>query len=84
MYGNRAMIGVPALYYRSLRIVSTSYLMMGTPCAFLLIKSSNLPLYYFPFFFICSTMLLSIVDTAKHPVMLKDSIQEVLKDLLQA
>jgi hypothetical protein len=58
--------------------------MTGTPCAFLLIKSSNLPLYYIRFFSICTIMLLQIVDTAKHPVIVEDSIQKMLEDLLQA
>jgi hypothetical protein len=47
--------------------------MTGTSCAFLLTKSLNLPLYYFPFFSICTTMLLYIVDTAKHLVMFVSS-----------
>jgi hypothetical protein len=33
-------------------------LMTGTSCGFLLTKSSDLPLYYFPFFSICTIMLL--------------------------
>jgi hypothetical protein len=58
--------------------------MAGTSCGFLLTKSLDLPLYYFPFFSICTIMLLWIVDTVKHPVLVEDSIQEMLEDLLQA
>jgi hypothetical protein len=58
--------------------------MTGTSCLFLLIKSSDLSLYDFSFCSICTTMLLYIVNTAKHPVMLEDSIWEVVDDLLQA
>jgi hypothetical protein len=56
--------------------------MTGTSYAFILTKSSDLPLYYFPFFFIYTIMSLYIVDTAKHLVMLEDSIREILEDLL--
>jgi hypothetical protein len=56
--------------------------MTGTSCAFILTKSSDLPLYYFPFFSIYTIMPLYIVDTVKHPVMLEDSIREMLEDLL--
>jgi hypothetical protein len=59
-------------------------LMTGTSCGFLLTKSSDLPLYYFPFFSICTIMLFYIVDTVKHPVLVEDSIQEMLENLLQA
>jgi hypothetical protein len=39
----------------------------------------------FPFFFsICTIMLFYIVDIVKHPVLVEDSIQEMLEDLLQA
>ena len=41
---------------------------MGTSCAFILTKSSDLPLYYFTFFSICTIILLKIVDMAKHLV----------------
>jgi hypothetical protein len=58
--------------------------MTSTSCGFLLTKSSDLPLYYFSFFSICTIMLLYIVDTVKHPVLVKDSIQKMLEDLLQA
>jgi hypothetical protein len=59
-------------------------LMIGISCGFLLTKLSNLPLYYFPFFSICTIMLLEIVVTVKHLVMLEVSIWEVFEDLLQA
>ena len=52
--------------------------MMGTSCAFLLTKLLDLPLYYFPFFSICTTMLLLIVDTTKHLIIVEDSIREML------
>jgi hypothetical protein len=59
-------------------------LITGTLCGFLLTKSSDLPFYYFLFFSIYTIMLLYIVDTMKHPVLVEDSIQEMLEDLLQA
>jgi hypothetical protein len=58
--------------------------MTATSCGFLLTKSSDLPLYYFPFFSIYTIMLFQIVDTLKHPILVEDSIQEMLEDLLQA
>jgi hypothetical protein len=42
--------------------------MTGMSCAFLLTKSSDLPLYYFLFSFICTVMLLLKVVTSKYPV----------------
>ena len=59
-------------------------LKMDTSCAFILTKSSDLPLYYFLFFSICTIMMLQIVDTVKYLVMLEDSIREMLEDLLYA
>jgi hypothetical protein len=58
--------------------------MTGTSCGFLLTKSSDLSLYYFLFFSICTIMLLPILDTVKHLVLVEDSIQEMVEDLLQA
>jgi hypothetical protein len=47
-----------------------------------------LPVYYFPFFSICTTMLSYIVyqkmDSTKHVVILEDLTREILEDLLQA
>jgi hypothetical protein len=52
-------------------------------CAFILTKSLDLPLYYFPFFSIYIIMLLYIVDHEESSFV-EDSIQEMLEDLLQA
>jgi hypothetical protein len=53
--------------------------MTGTSYAFILTKSSDLLLHYFPFFFICTIMLFySGYHEAFDPG--EDSIQEMLED----
>jgi hypothetical protein len=62
--------------------------MTGTSCAFILTKSLDLPLYYFHCFFVYNYAVIDNLaqkmDTIKHLVLMEDSTQEMLDDLLQA
>ena len=58
--------------------------MTGTSCEFLLTKSLDLPLYYFPFFLYIYDY--AVIDSGYHEAsgLVKDSIRKMLKDSLQA
>ena len=58
--------------------------MTGTSCEFLLIKSSDLPLYYFSFFLHMYNY--TVIDSRYNEAsgLVEDSIRKVLEDLLQA
>ena len=58
--------------------------MMGTSCGFLLTKSLDLPLDYFPFFFHMYDYTIINSGHREASGLVEDSIRKVLEDLLQA
>jgi hypothetical protein len=58
--------------------------MTGTSCAFILTKSLNLPLYYFPFFLHMYDYAILDSGYREASSLVEDLIQKMLKDFLQA
>jgi hypothetical protein len=58
--------------------------MIGTSCGFPLTKSSDLPLYYFPFFLYMYDYVVLDSGYREGSDLVEDSIWEMLEDLLQA